>query len=211
MTLSKRYHAVMDRIEVTDAMRRRILDSVGRIEPDAAPRSRAAGFPFVRRLMPLAACLVLLLAGVFSARYLMTADPMPTGGVLVDNEIAEAADAGALSEMVGFPVKEVVSLPFQADEVTYTSFWRELAEITYTGHGQTVTFRQSLGNGDNSGDYTIYAEAMVKEIGGLSVTLKGDGQVYPLVVWSDGTYAYSINAQPGFPAQEWEAVIANIK
>lgn len=211
MTLSKRYHAVMERIEVTDAMRRRILDSVGRTEPDAAPRARAAGFPFVRRLMPLAACLVLLLAGVFSARYLVPADPVPTGGVLMDNGIVEAADAGALSEMVGFPVKEVASLPFQADEVAYTSFWRELAQITYTGHGQTVTFRQSLGSGDNSGDYTIYAEAMVKEIGGLSVTLKGDGQVYPLVVWSDGTYAYSINARPGFTAREWEAVIANIK
>ena len=214
MILSKRYHAVMERIEVTDAMRERILSNIDRMELDAAPRSKVIRFPSVKRLMPLAVCFVLLLAGVFYARYLIpgeTVDPRPTlGSVMVGNGIVDVGDADALSEAVGFPVKEVTSLPFQADEVTYTSFWKELAQIKYAGPEQAVTFRQSVGDEDNSGDYNVYAETTVKEIGGVSVTLKGDGQTYVLATWSDGTYAYSINAQPGLASQEWEAVIAGM-
>ena len=213
MTLSKRYNAVMEKIEVTDAMRQRILASIGRLDLEATPQPKMIRFLSAKRFMPLAACFLLLLAGVFSARYLIpgeTVDPLPTSGVMIVNEIVEVADAAALSETVGFPVKEVTSLPFQTDDVTYTSFWRELAQITYGGQRQTISLRQSVGNGDNSGDYTLYAETAVKEISGQNVTLKGDGQAYSLALWSDGTYAYSIKADPGLSISEWEAIISNM-
>lgn len=212
MTLSKRYDAVMEKIEVTDAMRRRILGNIDRMELDAKPRAKVVRFPAVRRLLPIAACLVLLV-GMFYARSLIpgeTVDPMPSDRVMVGNGIVDVADADALTEAVGFPVKELTALPFQADEVTYVSFWKELAQVKYTGEEQNVTFRQSQGDGDNSGDYNVYAETEVKEIGGMSVTLKGDGQTYSLATWSDGTYAYSIGAQPGFTTPEWETVLAGI-
>lgn len=212
--MSKRYDAVMENIEVTDAMRRRILANIGKMELDAAPRAKASRFPAVKRLIPLAACFALLLAGVLSARYLMpgeSVEPQPSDLVMVGNGIVEVADANALSQAVGFPVKEVPSLPFQADEVTYTSFWKELAQINYAGEDRSVTFRQSLGDEDNSGDYNVYAQTEVKEMGGLRVTLKGDGQVWSLAAWNDGTYTYSIGAQPGFTALEWEAVIVDMK
>lgn len=211
--MNKRYDEVMEKLKVTDAMRQRILANINKMDLDAAPRAKVIRFLSVKRLMPLAACLILLLAGVFSLRHFMpgeTVDPQPSDLVMVGNGIADVADVDALTEAVGFPVKEVTSLPFQADEVTYTSFWKELAQIKYTGAEQTATFRQSLGNEDNSGDYNVYAGTEVREIGGLSVTLKGDGQTYALAVWSDGTYAYSIHVEPGLTAQEWEAVIAEM-
>lgn len=164
--------------------------------------------------MPLAACFVLLLAGVFYARYFVpgeTVDPLPTEGVMMGNGIVEVANADALSEAVGFPVKEAATLSFQVDEVTYTSFWNELAEITYTGEGQAVSFRQSLGDGDNSGNYNVYDKTEIKEIGSASVTLKGDGQTYSLAVWNDETYAYSILVEPGLTVSEWETVITGIE
>lgn len=212
--MSKRYNEVMEKIEVTDAMRRRILANIDKMDLNAAPRAKGIHFPSVRRLMPLAACFVLFLAGVLSVRYFVpgqTVDPQPTGGVMVGNGIEEAADADALSGMVGFPVKELPALPFRADEVTYTSFWKELAQITYTGEGRSVTFRQSAGEGDNSGDYNVYAKTEVREMGSRSVTLKGDGEAWALAVWSDGEYAYSASAEPGLTAREWESVIGGME
>lgn len=214
MTLRKRYHAVMEKIEVTDAMRQRILAHVDNMERNAAPRAKVVKFSVVRRLMPIAACFVLLVAGVVAARYYIpgeTVDPRPTEGVMVGNGIVDVADADALSEAVGFPVKEAASLPFRTSEVTYTSFWKELAQITYTGEGYTVTLRQTLGTEDNSGDYNVYAETTTREVAGLQVTLKGDSQGYSLAVWNDGTYAYSLSAEPSLAAAEWETVIAGVK
>lgn len=208
--MNKRYDTVMEKLEVTDAMRQRILSNIDKMELNAAPRAKVVKFPAVRRLMPIAACFVLLVAGVFYARYFMpgeTVDPRPTGGVMVGNGIEDVDDAAALSEAVGFPVKEAAALPFPVDEVTYNSFWGDLAQITYTGDGQTVTFRQSVGDEDNSGDYNVYAETETREIGGLPVTLKGDGQGYSLVLWNDGTYAYSLRAKPALTAAEWAAVL----
>lgn len=208
--MNKRYDTVMEKLEVTDAMRQRILSNIDKMELNAAPRAKVVKFPTVRRLMPIAACFVLLVAGVFYARYFMpgeTVDPRPTGGVMVGNGIEDVDDAAALSEAVGFPVKEAAALPFPVDEVTYNSFWGDLAQITYTGDGQTVTFRQSVGDEDNSGDYNVYAETETREIGGLPVTLKGDGQGYSLVLWNVGTYAYSLRAKPALTAAEWAAVL----
>lgn len=208
--MSKRYDAVMERIEVTDAMRQRIMSNIGKMDLDAAPRAKVTRFPSVRRLMPLAACFVLLLAGVFYARYWMpgeTVDPRPTEGVMVGNGIQDVDDAAALSEAVGFPVTGLTSLPFQADEVTYTSFWGDMAQIKYAGTGQTATFRQSVGDGDNSGDYNVYPNTEVKEIGGLRVTLKGDDQTYPLALWSDGTYAYSIHLETPIEWTMWKDLL----
>ena len=211
--MSKRYDEVMEKIEVTDAMRQRILINISRMDLNTASRFKGMKFTSAKRIMSLAACFILLLAGAFSTRYFVpgaTVDPLPTEGIMVGNNIVEEADDAALSEAVGFPVKEVGSLPFRADEVTYTSFWNELAEVTYTGEGKSLTLRQSLGEGDNSGDYNVYDETVTEEIGGRNVTLKGDGQSYVLAAWSDGTYAYSIRMGSGLTLSEWETVIGNM-
>ncbi len=209
--MSKRYDEVMEKIKVPDAMRRRILANIGQMDLDATPQTKPARFPGLKRLAPLAACLVLILAGTFALRHWMpgeTLPPTPSTGVLTVNGIVDVADANALSDAVGFPVKELTALPFRVEETTYTSLWGEVAEITYQGEEQAAPFRQSVGAEDNSGDYNVYAETLVKEIGGLSVTLKGDGQVYPLAVWNDEEYAYSISTEPGLTIAEWETIIA---
>lgn len=214
MTLSKRYDAVMEKIEVTDEMRRRILAHIDGMDLEAAPRSNVSRLPAVRRLAALSACLLLLVAGGLSLRYLLpgeTVDPIPTEGVVLGGSgIEEASDTAALGELVGFEVKELTDLPFRADEVTYAAYWKELAETTYTGEGYTLTLRQSAGEGDNSGDYNVYAATEVREMGDWSVTLKGDGENWTLAIWSDGTCAYSAHAEPGFTLSEWERVIAGL-
>lgn len=214
MTLSKRYDAVMEKIEVTDEMRRRILAHIDGMDLEAAPRSNMARFPSARRLAALAACLVLLAAGALSARYLLpggTVDPIPTEGVVLGGSgIEEVADAAALGELVSFEVKELTDLPFQVDGVTYASYFGTLSQIKYVGEERSLTLRQSAGEGDNSGDFNVYAVTEVREMGDWSVTLKGDGENWTLAIWSDGTYAYSAHAEPGFTLSEWERVIAGL-
>ena len=150
--MSKRYDAVMEKIEVTDEMRRRILAHIDGMDLEAAP----------------------------------------------------------LSELVGFEIKEVTALPFQVDGVTYASYFGTLSQIKYVGEERSLTLRQSAGEGDNSGDFNVYAVTEVREMGDWSVTLKGDGENWTLAIWSDGTYAYSAHAEPGFTLSEWERVIAGL-
>lgn len=214
MTLNKRYDAVMEKIEVTDEMRRRILTHIDGMDLEAAPRSNVRRLPAVRRLAALAACLVLLAAGGLSLRYFQpgeTVDPIPTEGVVLGGSgIVEASDAAALSELVSFEVKELTDLPFQVDGVTYASYFSTLSQIKYVGEERSLTLRQSAGEGDNSGDFNVYAVTEVREMGDWSVTLKGDGENWTLAIWSDGTYAYSAHAEPGFTLSEWERVIAGL-
>lgn len=214
MTLSKRYDAVMEKIEVTDEMRRRILAHIDGMDLDAAPRSNVRRLPAVRRLAALAACLLLLVAGALSARYLLpgeTVDPIPTEGVVLGGSgIEEVADAAALGKLVGFEIKEVTDLPYQVEKVTCTSYFGTLSQIKYVGEERSLTLRQSAGEGDNSGDFNVYAVTEVREMGDWSVTLKGDGENWTLAIWSDGTYAYSAHAEPGLTLSEWESVITNM-
>lgn len=127
----------------------------------------------------------------------------PGGGVQAVPQIEEAASLAELSALVGFEVNPGFALPFEPEEATYCSYWNELAQIQYSGQGQTATYRQSAGTEDNSGDYTAYGDVAEITAGGLSVTLKGDGGVYVLAVWTDGTFSYSLRLSQGTSETEW--------
>ena len=110
--------------------------------------------------------------------------------------------------MVGFEVNVDIALPFEAEGITYCSYWNELAQIQYIGQGQTATFRQSAGTADNSGDYTVYGDVAEITASGLPVTLKGDGGAYVLAVWTDGTFSYSLQLSQGASEVEWLDIIS---
>ena len=83
-----KYDELMDKIEVTDAMRARILRNVSAAAPKKTP---------VRRYALLAACLAVALLGAVCVPKLM--DPAPQGEqVAIANGMIEVADAAALAE-----------------------------------------------------------------------------------------------------------------
>ena len=132
MTL--KYDELMDKIEVTDAMRARILTRVS----GAAKKKSAA-----RRW--------------------------------------------ALADAVGFPVSEATELPFEPLTVHYTSYWGQMAEISYEAGDQTAELRKSPGTEENSGDYTVYPATEQLTVADLDIQLRGDAQdAYTLAVWTDG-------------------------
>lgn len=197
----------MDRIEVTGEMRERILGNLQKTDLAASANSRVMRFPNIRKYLSAAACFAVLLAGIFAAGHMAGMFRPEDSQVSVGNGIVEMDTLEQLAAAVGFEVEEPPALPFTAEETVYTSYWNELAEITYTGGGQTAVFRKSPGAEDNSGDYNTYSAVREIHMGPLTATLKGSGEVYTLAVWSAEGYAYSLCLSNGISESEWQHLI----
>lgn len=197
----------MERVELTDEMRRRILDRVRRAEAAAARRRSRV----LRSGLAAAACAALLLAGALALPGLRGTQPGGPPDLAALPGVTEAASAGELSALVGFDVPEVSGLPFSADSVAYFAHSGGLAEIRYSGQGQTAVFRMSAGDGDNSGDYEVYAVEEPFTSGGVTGVLKGaERETLTLAVWYDGAFSRSLRLDGGLPREEWLALIAGV-
>ena len=181
-----KYDELMDKIEVTDAMRARILRNVSAAAPKKTP---------VRRYALLAACLAVVLLGAVCVP-----------------KLVEVASAAALADAVGFPAAEAAELPFDVEETTYTSYWGELAEICYAGGGQIADLRTSAGTEDNSGDYTDYPAVTELTVGTVTAELRGEAaERYTLAVGTDGQYAYSLRLSDGQSTEVWQRLLAGVR
>lgn len=204
MTLTRRYDEVMERVEVTAEMRGRILRNIRAMDLTAG---RGGQFPAVKQALSAAACFAVLLAGVFAAGHMAGGLRPDEAGVAVVNGIVEVDTREQLRDAVGFTVEELDALPFAVETAAYVSYWNEMAEITYTGGGRTATFRKSVGEEDNSGDYNLYSAVREIRLGSLTATLKGSGEAYTLAVWSADGYAYSVRLSDGITELEWRRLI----
>lgn len=207
--MKKRYDELMNRIELTGEMRNRILGNIQRMDLSAISERKVLPFRNIRKYMSVAACLAVLLAGVFAAGHMAGIFQPDDPNVAVANGIVEVGSPEQLAAAVGFDIEELNALPFEAESTAYISYWNELAEITYTGGGQTAAFRKSKGTGDNSGDYSAYSAVKEISAGPLTATLKGSGETYTLAVWSADEYAYSIRLSEGISESEWRDLIFN--
>lgn len=208
MILAARYRELMDQIQVTDEMRGRILRRLREVEPVAGGRARHNTV----RWLSLAACAVLLLAGALAApRWLAPPTQPSPSQVLVQPGIVTCADAAQLSEAVGFPVEDLAALPFSVSQTTYTAYQGQMAQITYEGEENSAVFRKSQGDEDNSGDYTTYEEEQTLETGGMTVTIKGQGDLFCLALWEDGTYSYSLRLSQGMDSGVWSQLLETLE
>lgn len=200
MTLKRAYEEIMERIEVMPELRARILTRLRSAEPGPARKKSPA---VSRRFLAAAACLALLLTGAVLPRLLRP----DRSGVLAGAEIERCESAAALSQRLGFPLADVETLPFRAEETAYTAYWGQLGEITYRAGEETAVYRKSVGTADNSGDYTVYETETELETAGITATLKGGGDLYGLAIWSDGTYAYSLSLSTPRSADVWSDLL----
>ena len=205
--MKRRYDEVMDRIEVTDEMRGRILNNIQKMDLAAPAGGGVISFPAIKKYLSAAACFAVLLAGVFAAGHMTGLFWPEEPNVAVVNGIVEVETLEELSAAVGFEVEELDVLPFKAETTAYVSYWNELAEINYTGGGWTASFRKSPGTEDNSGDYNAYPEVKEISAGPLTVTLKGGGGAYTLAIWSADGYTRSVRLSDGISEAEWHNLI----
>lgn len=209
--MKTRYEMIMDHIEVTDDMRARIMErTCGGKRKGGAMVRRIFTY---RNYLSAAACAVVLIAGAMVFPGLLNR----TGGLpeqtanpplLVAPAIADFASARELSAAVGFEIRDLTVLPFEVESAKYQSNSNLFAQITYTGADRQAVYRKAAGNQDISGDYNVYDTVGEAQAGGSAVTLKGNGGVYSLAVWSDGTYSYSLSLDRGVSNAEWENIFS---
>lgn len=200
-----KYDEVMEKLEVTPEMRARILQNVE--TQMAEPRKKPNR---LRRFAALAACLAILLVGAAALPKLISSPAPEESETTIANGMVEVASKEELSEAVGFPVKSAQSLPFFPQSIYYTSYWGEMAQIDYANGGSMACFRQSLGEEDNSGDWSEYPAQKSLTVNGCAVTLKGEADSYTLAIWQDGTYSYSLSLSAGQPASVWESIVEGV-
>ncbi len=206
MTLRSAYDEIMEHVIVTEQMRQRVLAGVE--SADLGHAGNAVRVSHLRRYGAAAACAALLLVGAaVLPQYLEMQQTQRPGQVETVPRFTEVSSLAELEDTVGFAVEELTKLPFPVTDTVYTAFGREMAEIRYCGETETAVLRKAVGIDDPSGDYTQYAEELVLEINGTSVTLKGEDGRYVLALWKEGDYAWSVRLWEGKEQSLWEQLL----
>ena len=112
-----------------------------------------------------------------------------------------------LAKAAGFDIKApTVPAGYEAD--AYIDISGELAEVFYVKGDDTLVYRVSKGEGDNSGDYNTYSNKKTVDVNGVSVELRGNDKVN-VATWSNGGFAYSVSAKQGISETEVAAVVSS--
>lgn len=208
-----KYNEIMDKIEVTEDMRQRVLKNV---EEECTNANNVIQFPSINKkkyasLVGIAAvAAVCIIAGKSIIGNTPTVPDNPEGDVMIQGPV-EAGSAQELSNNVGFDVEDVPVLFNSATDVHYTAIG-DIAQIVYTTADNEVTWRKAPGSDDISGDYNTYATIVEKEIDGINMTIKGNKDENNVdkffnAVWAKDGYSYSLSFENGVDLTEIEEII----
>lgn len=113
-----------------------------------------------------------------------------------------------LAKAVGFDIKApTVPAGYEAD--AYIDISSELAEVFYVKGDDTLVYRVSKGEGDNSGDYNTYSNKKTVDVNGVSVELRGNDKVN-VAVWSNGGFAHSVLSEQGIAEADVIAAVNSV-
>lgn len=125
----------------------------------------------------------------------------------IPNPLTAHDSLAELAKAVGFDIKALtVPAGYEAD--AYIDISGELAEVFYVKGDDTLVYRVSRGEGDNSGDYNTYSNKKTVDVNGVSVELRGKDKVN-VATWSNGGFAYSVSAKQGISETEVAAVVSS--
>ena len=114
----------------------------------------------------------------------------------------------SLQRQSAFDIKApTVPAGYEAD--AYIDISGELAEVFYVKGDDTLVYRVSRGEGDNSGDYNTYSNKKTVDVNGVSVELRGNDNKVNVATWSNGGFAYSVSAKQGISETEVAAVVSS--
>jgi hypothetical protein len=103
------------------------------------------------------------------------------------SKVSEAAKAAGVS--IKAPKK------LGSHKLTTILAMKGLVDLRYTKDGNEICVRKGLGTDDVSGDYNEYKSVTTKEILGVPVEIRSNGKGISGIIWTDGTYAYSIRSE----------------
>src|SRR5665648_50430 len=208
MILKNRYNKVMEYIEVTPTMHNRIMENLCNVD-FTQKQSKVIHFKNYRKFMYIAACFAVILVSSFLIYDNVNISNQPPPVQIVSG-VVECSSIDKLSATVGFKVDQVQTLPFKIEQTQYVSYWKKLAQIMYSGEGNTLAFRMSAGSKDNSGDPGEYSNKQTISIGDIVVTLKGQGEIYKLAIWQTKGYSYSLNVSNGISQEEMVNIVKSV-
>ncbi len=198
-----KYNEIMARVTVSEETKGRILNEIRSAEPEKATVVR---FPNAKRYIALAACFAVVLIGVLAVT-VINHQPKVGGDLQTGGAPVEYQSAKELSKASGIKIEDLKNLPFEATEILYLDHQTNLAEISYSDGTQSLYYRVSKGSGDNSGDYNEYEKIEITETDGVTVTLKGRGELVYCVLYEKKGYSYSIGTTTGLTWQQIEKMI----
>lgn len=207
----KQYDEIMSKIVVTEEMKMRILKNIQESDVITKSGNKVMRYRAVKKYLSFAACFVLLLAGIIAApKFITHNNDDPPELMLPGSDIITVLSLEELADTVGFEVEEIEKLPFEVEETIYTSYGGDLGEIVYIGENQSVIFRKSVGDGDNSGDYTEYGKIIHNRIAGNEIELRGNGELFYLAVWNMNGFSYSVGVKNGIDETAFTNIIDSI-
>lgn len=188
-----KYHELMERVQVSDAMRERLLR--GAMTRLVARQRWYRAYALLGSLAAVA--VIVLLLRPQPGAVPPTEQDAIVSSALSCNPYSDFRSAEELAAAVGFPVEDIPALPFAVKKVKYAALDGDLAEISYRGEADSLRYRKSKGSEDNSGDDTEYALTQEYKIEGISIRAQGTEDRYYLATWTDGSYAYSLHDEKG--------------
>lgn len=229
----RKYNEVMEHIRVTEEMRERILRNIGEEEMAArAEKKRPVFFDRYQKYMPVAAALmILVIAAVLIPKVTMknlspAQNSEQVQESLTESEelqgaagyagIAEAENAAALSKELGFPVADIEYLPYSVDEIIYSNYFGDMAEIEYFGEEDTLTYRKARLTGEEAYDSDISGvhENWSKEkqitIQNSSVILRGNEGGWQIAAWTTDDFAFALYDRLGLTEEEMTSIIKEL-
>lgn len=126
----------------------------------------------------------------------------------IPNPFTEHASLAELTKAVGFAVTEP-QLPEGYSRILIQDVDGELAELRYSDGENTITYRVSRGDADNSGNYNVYKESQTLKIKDISVLCRGDNGIC-LATWTHGGFSYSISSTASFTTSQITQIVESI-
>lgn len=208
-----KYNEIMDKIEVTEDMRQRVLKNV---EEECTNANNIVQFPsrnkkkYASLVGVAAVAAVCIIAGKGIIGNTPTVPDNPEGDVMIQGPV-EAGSAQELSNNIGFEISDIKALADKADEIYYSSIG-DIAEIMYSTADNTISYRKAPGSDDISGDYNTYATIIEKEFDNINVTIKGNKDENNIdkffnATWTKDGYSYSLSFENGVDLTEIEEMI----
>ncbi|MDO5132638.1 MAG: hypothetical protein Q4D81_06620 [Eubacteriales bacterium] len=131
-------------------------------------------------------------------------DGMPTPFV-------EYMDYESFKADVTIGLDEIRDLPIKTDTADWLLYNDGMYDITcYDEEGNSVSLRKAEGTADISGVYMDFDNVQIVKVNGRYMKFSGMGEEIQVAVWSDGTYTWSIYAEPGVPARTMAAMAASV-
>ncbi len=206
--MKSKYKEVMDRIEVTEEMRTRILQSIHKEADSSQSAKKAIPFRNWKQITSIAAAIAILVIGAF-AYYTISQEPDEPLGVSLSGPV----DAGSLEELsdkVGFEVEGLENLPFEELETEYIAYSETSAVVVYKGENQLIEFNKSTDTSGNNGYYETYAIENQIELNGCTITLQGDESGYYLISFILDDYSYTISSDKAQTEEVMRNLVAEI-